>query len=372
MLPRHVYVHVPFCARRCAYCDFAIAVRRHVPVEEFVEAVERELALRFPEEQSWLVDTLYLGGGTPSRLGGAGVQRLMDAIRERLTLSPGSEVTLEANPDDVTADATHAWRAAGINRLSLGAQSFEDSILRWMHRTHDAAAIPRAVEAARAVGFDDWSLDLIFAVPEALQRSWEKDVAAALALEPTHISLYGLTIEPRTPLGRWHERGATRAASEDQYAEEYAFAHTAMSEAGFEHYEVSNFARSGFRARHNSAYWSATPFAGLGPGAHEFDGATRRWNVGAYASWQRQLAAGLDPVEGSEFLDDANRAAEAVYLGLRTNDGLRLSEMEQERAEPWIAAGWASMTDGQLCLTPSGWLRLDSIAADLTLVRSRS
>jgi len=341
-------------------------------VDEFVQGVKRELALRYPTVEPWPVETLYLGGGTPSRLGGAGVQQLMDLLLSRFTLLPGAEVTLEANPDDLDVETAVAWRAAGINRLSVGAQSFDDAVLRWMHRTHDAAAIPRAIDAIRDAGFDAFSLDLIFALPQALERSWERDLSAALALEPSHLSLYGLTIEPRTPLARWEERGATRAASDERYAEEYLLAHNALSDAGFEHYEVSNFARPGARAQHNSAYWRGVSYAGIGPGAHEFDGETRRWNVGAYAAWQRAVASGSDPKEGSELLDEANHAAEAVYLGLRTTNGLRLSDMELSRTERWVAAGWAEITDGRLRLTPSGWLRLDSLAADLTLVRSHS
>jgi len=160
-----VYVHVPFCARRCSYCDFSIAVRRAVPVDEYVTAVDRELTLRYPEEEPWSIDTLYFGGGTPSRLGGEGIGRLIDTFRRRIDLRGDEEITVEANPEDVTADATRAWRAAGVNRLSLGSQTFDDAILKWMHRTHDASAIVRAVDAARHAGIDNLSLDLIFALP---------------------------------------------------------------------------------------------------------------------------------------------------------------------------------------------------------------
>ena len=372
MLPRHVYVHIPFCARRCSYCDFAIAVRRHVPVREFIDGITRELALRFPARAAWEVDTLYLGGGTPSRLGGEGVASLLDVLRERLSLAPGAEVTLEANPEDVTPDTARIWRSSGINRLSLGAQSFDDDVLRWMHRTHDAAAISKAVAAAVGAGFDDYSLDLIFALPRELERSWQRDVAAALALHPTHLSLYGLTIEPSTALGRWRDRGAATEAPDERYETEYLDAHQLMCEAGFEHYEVSNFARPGRRARHNAAYWRGVPYAGLGPGAHEFDGCRRRWNDGAYVSWQRRVVAGEDPVEGSELLDEENREAESVYLGLRTADGLRLSDGERARTERWRAEGWGTLAGNRLVLTPLGWLRLDSLAADLTVLRSRS
>jgi oxygen-independent coproporphyrinogen-3 oxidase len=372
-LPRHVYVHVPFCARRCVYCDFAIAVRRHVPVDDYVTAIQRELSVRFPEQAPWPVDTLYFGGGTPSRLGGAGVARLMDAIRERLTIEPGAEVTLEANPEDVTSDAAREWRAAGVNRLSIGAQSFDDAVLGWMHRVHDAAAIRAAVEGAREAGFDDVSVDLIFALPDEVGRSWERDLASALALEPTHISLYGLTTEHATPLGRWRDRGLVTEAADERYEREYLYAHETLGAAGFEHYEVSNFARRGYRARHNSTYWTGAEYAGLGPGAHELRHGRRRWNVDAYVEWERRLAQLRDPVGGEESLDQENLAAEDVYLGLRTSNGLRLTGAELVRARPWVDSGWGALRDeSHLVLTPLGWLRLDSLAADLTVVRSRS
>ena len=371
--PKHVYIHVPFCARRCVYCDFAIAVRRHVPVDDYLAAIERELTVRFPDEGAWPVETLYFGGGTPSRLGGEGIARLLETVQRRITIDPGAEVTLEANPEDVSLDAARAWRSAGINRLSLGAQSFDDAVLRWMHRTHDAQTITTAVENARAAGIDDLSLDLIFALPNEVQRNWERDVAAALALEPTHLSLYGLTTEPATPLGRWRDRGVVTEAHEGHYEREYLHAHEALHSAGFEHYEVSNFGLPGRHARHNSMYWRGVPYAGLGPGAHEFDGNIRRWNVDAYVEWTRRLENAIDPVEGQEHLDEESREAERVYLGLRTSDGLRLSGAELVRTQAWIGAGWGTIIDTDLLkLTPLGWLRLDSLAADLTVVRSRS
>jgi len=372
-LPRHIYVHVPFCARRCVYCDFAIAVRRIVPVDEYVRAVGRELALRFPSEERWPVDTLYFGGGTPSRLGAEGVTKLVKLFRDRVQLEPDAEVTIEANPEDVTLDAVRQWREAGVNRLSLGAQSFDDAVLRWMHRVHDSARIRTALDHARAGGIEDVSLDLIFALPNEIERSWKDDVNAALELEPTHVSLYGLTTEPQTPLGRWRDRRVVTEAAEERYEEEFLYADEALRSAGFQHYEVSNFALAGRRARHNSSYWLGEPYAGLGPGAHEFDGAVRRWNVDAYVEWERQLAAGADPLAGSETLDEENRAAEAVYLGLRTSDGLRLTGAELVRAQPWIDAGWGAIgADDHFVLTAPGWLRLDTLAADLTLIRSRS
>jgi oxygen-independent coproporphyrinogen-3 oxidase len=380
--PRHLYAHVPFCARRCTYCDFAIAVRRVVPVEDYVAALGSELRRRWPADGDWTLDTLYFGGGTPSRLGGDGVARAIDTVCAAATLAAGAEVTLEANPEDVSVAAARAWRAAGVNRVSLGVQSFDDETLRWMHRVHDAARAERAVGELREAEIENLSVDLIFALPdEVTTRSWERDLERALALAPPHVSLYGLTVEQHTPLGRARSRGAVTEASEDRYEHDFLAAHAAMRSAGLEHYEVSNFGKPGLRSRHNSAYWRLVPYAGLGPGAHELriDGDTmiRRWNDDAYASWARTLAAGRDPIAGEETLTLANRIAEEVYLGLRTSEGLEIREGERERVDAWVAAGWGTLAETHgasgpvLRLSPLGWLRLDALAADLTAFRSR-
>ena len=373
MSARHLYVHVPFCARRCSYCDFAIAVRSRVPVEEYVGALRRELRLRHAASPLTL-DTLYFGGGTPSRLGGAGVAAAIEAVREVAIIAPGAEVTLEVNPDDVTAEALDAWAAAGVNRLSVGSQSFSDAALSWMHRTHDAAGIGRAVQLARAAGFDDFSLDLIFALPSIVSRSWADDLDRALELAPSHLSLYGLTVEAHTPLARWRERGDVSEAAEEAYEEEFLRAHDRLAGAGFRHYEVSNFARPGRESRHNSSYWRGVPYAAVGPSAHAFDGARRRWNLAPYAGWVRALEDGREPTEGFEELTGENRTAEEIYLGLRTDGGVALrDEAERALVAPWRVAGWATPPDeaGMVRLTPLGWLRLDALATALTVHRTR-
>jgi len=375
-LTRHLYLHVPFCARRCSYCDFAIAVRREVPWQRYAEAVHDECRVRDIAARCAPLDTLYLGGGTPSRLGPDGVAATLAALRRHVQLAPEAEVTLEANPEDITDDAVAAWREAGINRLSIGIQSFDDAVLQWMHRVHDAERAREAVETVRRGGIARFSVDLIFAAPAALARDWSRDLDAMLALEADHVSLYGLTIEPGTPLGRWQARGEVQEADESRYEAEFLEAHARLGSAGYAHYEVSNFAKPGRRARHNSAYWRGVPYVGLGPGAHDFDGRHRRWNLSAYAAWDRTLREGRDPLEGREELTADNRAAESVYLGLRTVDGLRLEERELSHVAPWVEAGWAVLTeiDGarHLCCTATGWLRLDALAADLTAFRGRS
>lgn len=376
MTPRHLYVHVPFCARRCAYCDFSIAVRTRLPVDDYLDGLAGELTLRLgappPSAARAVADTIYFGGGTPSRLGGEGIARALSLLQRWVQPAPGAEVTVEANPDDVEPVAVAAWRAAGVNRLSLGGQTFSPPALAWMRRTHTVDQIERAVATARAGGIVDLSLDLIFALPAGVERDWGADVARALHLAPTHLSLYGLTVEPGTPLGRWTARGEVSEADEERYAREFLHAHDALAAAGYDHYEVSNFARPGYRARHNGSYWSGVPYLGVGPAAHGFDGERRRWNLGPYAAWLDAVRAGRDPEEGSEQRDASARQAEEVYLGLRTSDGLLLAPGEEDRVDRWVRAGWAVVDRKRLRLTAAGWLRLDALAADLTAHRSRS
>jgi oxygen-independent coproporphyrinogen-3 oxidase len=369
--PAHIYVHVPFCARRCSYCDFAIAVRRRVPTDEYVASLRRELAVRAPTRSHAAVESIYLGGGTPSLLGPDGIGRVIELVADRYPPMAAAEVTIEANPDDVDRTAVAAWRAAGVNRVSLGVQSFSDRALSWMHRSHDAATAVRAAGEIRNGGITNWSLDLIFSLPAELERSWERDVAMAVDLQPSHVSLYGLTIEQHTPIARWRERGRVVEAPEETYEREYLHAHDALAAAGYEHYEVSNFSKPGARSRHNSGYWNGASYVGLGPAAHGFDGVQRRWNEREYAAWVRRLCAGDDPVAGTEVLSAENQSSEQVYLGLRTTNGLVLDDDEAGHVQRWIDAGWAGLDGGRLRLTPSGWLRLDALAASLTMLRSR-
>ena len=368
----HVYVHVPFCARRCAYCDFSIAVRKVVPVDKYLHALESELTVRFGSRQVKEVETIYFGGGTPSRLGGEGVARAVELISRFFPPARGAEITIEANPEDVSLASATAWHRAGVNRLSLGAQTFDDGALEWMHRSHGSDATEAAVRSAREAGITNLSLDLIFGLPGALKRNFQTDVERLLSLGPDHVSLYGLTIEQHTPLGRWIDRGITVERQEEGYEEEFLLAHDLLTKAGLEHYEVSNYARPGFRSRHNSSYWTGASYVGLGPSAHGYDGSARRWNARHYGAWQELADSGKDPLEGSEALTAENRIAESVYLGLRTDDGLLLRPGEREFVAPWVEQGWMLGDDlGVARCTPTGWLRLDALAAALTHHRSR-
>jgi oxygen-independent coproporphyrinogen-3 oxidase len=360
----HLYIHVPFCQRRCSYCDFSIAVRKRIPAQEYVDVVLKEAENVGRAE--W--NTIYFGGGTPSLLPPEAIATLLHDVTRAFRVPRSDfrvEVTLEANPEDVTPANAKAWQTAGINRISLGAQSFDDSVLKWMHRSHDAARIGAAVQTLRDSELENISLDLIFGLPEELHRDWERDLDMALALRTTHLSLYGLTIEPRTPLDRWISRGATHAPHEDRYAEEYLLAHERLSVVGYQFYEVSNASLPGFRSRHNSAYWSGKAYLGLGPAAHSFDGRTRRWNLRAWEAYRRAVAEGRSAIDSEEILTDEQQRMEAIYLGLRTSEGVDVTLV---RPPPHLAAqGWVFQEDGRLKCTPEGWLRLDSLVSELTM-----
>jgi oxygen-independent coproporphyrinogen-3 oxidase len=317
---------------------------------------------------------VYLGGGTPSLLPAPDLARLLTSLLDAFSSTPSFdavEVTIEANPEDVTPESVRTWRSAGVNRVSLGAQSFDDRVLQWMHRSHDAARIGDAVRTLREVGIENISLDLIFALPDELQRDWQRDLAMAISLLPSHISLYGLTVEPRTPLDRWISRGATKLPPDDRYAEEYLLAHEKLSAAGFAFYEVSNAAQDGFRSRHNSAYWSGRPYVGLGPAAHSFDGRARRWNIPAWEAYRRAIAEGRSPIESEEVLTPEQQELERIYLALRTREGLDTGHCRPlpPVAAQWAEQGWLEQAGPRLRCTPEGWLRLDELVAKLFVAK---
>ncbi len=368
---RHIYVHVPFCRRRCVYCDFSIAVRRGVPHGRYVAAIQSEFtsrtaALEAPERGP---DTVYFGGGTPSLLEPSALESLLSLFRSwRRADGRPAEVTLEANPEDVSAERATAWAVAGVTRVSLGVQSFQPSVLDWMHRSHSPEVAERAVQALREAGVTSVSVDLIIGVPEVARPDLAADLRRLGALDPDHVSVYTLTLEPKTPFGRWVARGLVEPAPDERHAAEFLHAHDVLRAAGLEHYEVSNYGRPGARSRHNSSYWIGRPYLGLGPSAHSFDGAVRSWNVVPWAAYERLVAGGHAATEESEILSGEQTLLERVYLGLRTAEGLGLNELPwpSRAGEEAVEQGWARILDGRLQLSPEGWLRLDSIASALT------
>jgi oxygen-independent coproporphyrinogen III oxidase len=368
---QHLYVHVPFCLRRCSYCDFAVQAVAHAPVTEWVNAIARELDLTRAElrfDTPLVLETLYIGGGTPSLLGGQGMHEFGAALRSRAMLADAAEWTVEANPETFTDDVATEWARAGVNRISLGAQTFNEDVLRWMGRMHGAEGPGRAVAAARNAGLTNFSLDLIFALPARFNRDWRRDLDHVLALEPAHISLYGLTAETGTPLGRWVAEGRESLANEDEYAEQYLLAAEMLGAAGYEHYEVSNFAKPGMQSRHNHAYWNGSAYLGLGPGAHSFVPPERRWNTRDWTEYQRRVMAGELPLDGREVIDDGAERLETAWLGLRTSTGVpvsTLSPRQQGMADEWMRQGWGRTDEGAFKLTAKGWLLLDRLSVEM-------
>jgi oxygen-independent coproporphyrinogen-3 oxidase len=366
-----VYVHAPFCQRRCLYCDFAVTVSASGDALGWAEALAAELSQVDREGIFRLaprLDTLYVGGGTPSLLGADAMQHLRDLLGADRLARPELEWTAEANPESFDADVGAAWRAAGVNRLSLGVQSFHEPTLRWMGRLHGPEGATEAVRAARRVGLANISVDLIFGLPERVGRDWGRDLDAALALEVPHVSLYGLSVEPATPLGRAVAEGREPAVDEERYRHEFLEAAERLSTAGYEHYEVSNFGLPGYASRHNQVYWDGRPYLGLGNGAHSYARPLRRWNVRDWGAYRARLARGEPAEEGREHLGDEAEALERVWLGLRTSGGLRLDELGAEAlalVAAWEAGGLAATIDRRVRLTPEGWLALDGLAVAL-------
>lgn len=367
---RSVYVHAPFCVRRCFYCDFAVTVDRAPDPGPWLEAVEAEFRLQ--EADGWIaatpLETLYVGGGTPSLLGPdamAGLARIFGASRLG---APDLEWTVEANPESVTPQLADAWRRAGVNRISLGVQSFHEPVLRWMGRLHGPSGAVAAVRALRWAGFENLSVDLIFGVPERLGRSWSEDLDRVSELELPHVSLYGLTAEEGTPLGRAVGEGREALVDPERYREEFLEASERLGSSGYQHYEVSNLARPGREARHNAVYWSGRPWIGLGNSAHAFRAPVRRWNLRDWGEYRTAVLSGELPLGGSEHLDLAAQRLERIWLGLRTRTGLlkgSLSPAEMKVVERWGGAGWILPDPERVRLSPEGWLLLDQLAVEL-------
>ena len=341
------------------------------PVGPWADAVGRELAA-VAQREGWdgplELETVYLGGGTPSLLGTGAVSSLLDALDGHVRTDGVREFTAEANPERFSAELARDWRAAGVGRISFGVQTFHAPTLRWMGRLHGPEGPGRAVRTARAAGIDNLGLDLIFGLPPRLGRSLGHDLDRILALEPEHVSVYGLSVEPGTPLGRWVEEGRVTMPDGDRYREEYLQVAERLRDEGYHHYEVSNFARPGREARHNAAYWSGGPYLGLGNGAHSYVGGRRWWNRRDWAAYRRAVAVEGDGREDSESLGDAERRLERIWLGLRTDRGLSDTELgpnERRVARRWVGEGLAEWRDGRLRLTLEGWLLLDRLTVEL-------
>ncbi len=378
-----VYVHVPFCERVCPYCDFAVVARRRLGEEEearYLAALLAELALRRQAFPAARLESLYLGGGTPSLLRPASVARLVEAVAGAFAPGDAPEITLEVNPSTLERERLPGFRSAGVNRLSLGIQSFDDATLKRLGRAHRADEAWRTLRAARAAGFDNLSLDLMLGVPGQDLAGVEADAEAAVSCAPEHVSAYGLTVEAGTPYATGVARGVLRPPDDDTAARMLAAVRQRLEAAGLRLYEISSYARPGFEAVHNRRYWRRQPVLGLGLGAWSHDPPTpeapwgaRRRNLPELTAYLERVQAGAPAEAASEVLDRAAAQAEAAFLSLRTRRGLRAAEFEREfGAAPRQLFGPAidelcqagllrEEEGGDLALTPQGWLLSDSV-----------
>jgi oxygen-independent coproporphyrinogen III oxidase len=334
-----LYIHVPFCLHKCLYCDFYSTTRSDL-LPRYLMALQREIAAAAmrPGLSQTPLSSVYFGGGTPSLLPPADLRRILQQIGAVWALPAEIEVTLEANPGALDSSHLPGYREAGVNRLSLGIQSFHDHELQLLSRIHSAAEAEAAAAAARAAGFDNLSLDLIFGLPRQSLADWQFSLQRAIALAPEHLSLYGLTIEPETPLFREVASGRLRACDEELEREMLLASKEALAAAGYLHYEISNYARPGRESRHNSHYWQGGPYLGFGPAAHSFAAAVRWWNSRDIHGWLESREQGETTPAGREKIGRKEAAGEMLLLGLRRSAGIDLGEWRRRFDEDLLAA----------------------------------
>jgi len=367
-----LYLHFPFCSSICPYCDFSVLKGDRDRRRRFVDALVAEI--RLYEGYPGCFDTIYFGGGTPSILEADELERILGALEEQMEIADGASVSLEANPEDVDERTLSSWQRLGIDTLSLGVQSFETGELSFLGRGHDPETARRSVEMALAAGFRSVSFDLIYGLPDQSKESWKRQLDRAIALAPGHLSCYQLTVHKKTVFGVQRRRGQLPELAGELQAEFFFEAHRRLGSAGYEGYEVSNFASAlEHRSRHNSKYWDHSPYLGLGPSAHSFDGRSRWWNEWKEGPWSRRVLAGERPISGTESLSERDLALERLMLGLRTSDGIDLDKIDSlcgtalgklntAVIEEFVREGKIERFDGRLIPTLEGLAIADSLA----------
>jgi oxygen-independent coproporphyrinogen-3 oxidase len=369
-----IYLHIPFCRQACNYCNFhfATSLRYKDPV---IGAMMKEAELEKDYAPGEPIHTVYFGGGTPSLLHEKDIAQLMNALRHNFPVQPGAEITLEANPDDITADKLQAWKDLGINRLSIGIQSFFEEELRWMNRAHNARQARECIELSLKYGFDNFSIDLIYGSPLLTDEGWRQNVDTATAYGISHLSCYALTVEERTPLHKLVNAEKKTNVDQDKQARQFLLLMQWLGDAGYEHYEVSNFAKPGFRSKHNSSYWRGEKYIGLGPSAHSYNGKERRWNVANNNVYMRSVMENV-PERETEDLTSTQRLNEYVMISLRTMEGMDLNVVEtqwgtatrqgmEKRLRNFINSNLVLLQGSSVRLTNQGMLMADGIAAEL-------
>jgi len=365
-----VYIHIPFCRRACSYCDFYFSVnKRHEA--DFFNALRTEAALRRREMESERIDTIYFGGGTPSYATPGYLEKLLDDIHRITTTTPGMEITLEANPDDISLENLKQWKNSGINRLSIGVQSFDERFLKILNRSHGARRAEEALENALTAGFENITLDLIYGIPGMTMKDWEKQIDKFLEWNLPHLSAYALTVEPKTLLDFQVKKGKIHMPPDEIFEKQFFLMRQKLIDAGYRHYEISNFARPGFESRHNTSYWESKPYTGLGPSAHSYDGKNlRRRNVANLHRYLQGISGKTGWYE-TEILNNTDAYNEWIMTRLRTDKGINEIDIKKyftehysffrKTADKLCREGQLICKNGRYLIAPEALFRADGI-----------
>ena len=366
-----IYFHIPFCKQACHYCNFHFSTSL-TQKNEMIQAMIKEVTLSSAKQT---IDTIYFGGGTPSLLTNEEIKKLLGTVYKEFEISEDAEITLEANPDDITEIKLAKWRSAGINRFSIGIQSFKEEDLRWMNRAHNAEQALCCIRDVKKAGFKNYSVDLIYGTPGLSDDEWKLNVQTLIDLDVPHISCYALTVEPDTALQKMIALNKKEQTDPEKAASQFLLLMRWLKIAGYEHYEISNFAKPGYRSKHNSSYWQRKSYIGIGPSAHSFNGDSRKWNVSNNALYIQSLQKDIIPYE-EEIFSDIQKLNEYIMTSLRTSEGIDLNYVEEnfgEAARHRLQAASIKFSDNhklqttnyKLTLTDEGKLFADGIAADL-------
>jgi len=373
-----IYIHIPFCKQKCSYCNFHFSTSLNFK-DDMLAAMKKEILLRKNELQNKSLLSLYFGGGTPSVLSADEIKSMIDEVLKYFSFEKDIEITLEANPDDLDKNFLKALAASPVNRLSIGTQSFFEADLKLMNRAHTAGEAEDSIKRAQDFGFENLSIDLIYGAPTSDLEIWKENLHRAIVLEVPHISSYALTVEPKTALENWIAKGKVSGPKEEEQNREFYYLSNFLKDHGFEHYEVSNFAKPGFYSRHNSSYWKYTEYLGIGPSAHSYNGSdTRSWNVASNPQYIKKLNAGLLAKE-EEILSREDQFNEMIMIGLRTLRGVDLGSLK-EKSDDRILEHFQReirqkldeeilvIENGHLKIPEKHWFMADGIASDLFMV----
>ena len=375
--PAGIYIHIPFCKQACNYCNFHFSTSLDLK-EDLLKCLEKEIILRKNYLEGRQIQTIYFGGGTPSLLSTDEIKKLLQAIYSNFEVIENAEFTLEANPDDLTKEKLSELKNAGINRLSIGVQSFFDKELKWMNRSHDAIQAENCIRNAKEIGFDNITIDLIYGVPGLTNTEWKQNLEKAIELNIDHLSCYALTVEPKTALYHQIEKDKLPPLNEQQAAEQFEILMAFAKQTGFEHYEISNFARDKKYSKHNTSYWKGNWYLGIGPSAHSFNSSTRQWNIANNALYIKNINEDKDPSE-TEILTIPQQYNEFVMISLRTMWGLNLNEIKnrfgetylhliQKESARYIQSGDIVLENEKMKLSDKGKLIADKIISDLFFI----